>query len=102
MPLIFFNYVRQAKTTGNAYFALSVTLRWGFFQVRITSLHVNKDTLEKIRTGDVTRSVQYEVGEQRPWFSYSKPMNYLKKEDRNELVQALLHINTMQKKYEIE
>lgn len=73
-----------------------------FFQVRITSLHVNKDTLEKIRTADVTRSVQYEVGEQRPWFSYSKPMNYLKKEDRNELVQALLHINMMQKKYEIE
>lgn len=70
--------------------------------VRITSLHVSKDTLEKIRTGDVTRSVQYEVGEQRPWFSYSKPMNYLNKEDRNELVQALLHINTMQKKYEIE
>lgn len=102
MPLIFLNYVRQAKTTGNAYFALSVTLRWGFFQVRITSLHVSKDTLEKIRTGDVTRSVQYEVGEQRPRFFYSKPMNYLKKEDRNELVQALLHINMMQKKYEIE
>lgn len=70
--------------------------------VRITSLHVNKDTLEKIRTADVTRSVQYDVGEQRPWFSYSKPMNYLKKEDRNELVQALLHINMMQKKYESE
>lgn len=73
-----------------------------FFQVRITSLHVNKDTLEKIRTADVTRSVQYEVGEQRPLFSYSKPMNYLNKEDRNELVQALLHINMMQKKYESE
>lgn len=73
-----------------------------FFEVRITSLHVNKNTLEKIRTGEVTRSVRYEVGEQRPWFSYSKPMNYLKKEDRNELVQALLYINTMQKKYEIE
>lgn len=70
--------------------------------VRITSLHVNKNNLEKIRTAELTRSVRYEVGEQRPWFSYSKPMNYLKKEDRNELVQALLYINTMQKRYEIE
>ncbi|XP_034336168.1 uncharacterized protein [Magallana gigas] len=70
--------------------------------VRITSLHINEKILEKVKFADGTGSIHYDAESERPSFFYSKAMNYLKKEDRIELIQSLLHIKMMQRKFETE
>ena len=63
---------------------------------------MNEKTLEKVKNADGTGSLHYESESERPNFFFSKPMNYLKKEDRIELVESLLHIKMMQRKFETE
>lgn len=68
--------------------------------VRFTLLHVDENVLEKIKTSDGHGSVKFDTEEERPLFYYSKPLNYLKREDRLELMESLLQIRMMQKKFE--
>ncbi|XP_056003184.1 uncharacterized protein LOC125662939 [Ostrea edulis] len=68
--------------------------------IRVTLLHANENALDKVKKSDGGGSVCFDAQEERPRFYYSKPLNYLKREDRLELVQSLLHIRMMQKKFE--
>lgn len=68
-------------------------------QVRFTLLHADERMLERFKMSD--GSVRFDTEEEeRPVFYYSKPLNYLKRRDRSELIEALLQIRMMQKKFE--
>lgn len=67
--------------------------------VRFTLLHADERMLERFKMSD--GSVRFDTEEEeRPVFYYSKPLNYLKRRDRSELIEALLQIRMMQKKFE--
>lgn len=67
--------------------------------VRFTLLHADESMLERIKKSD--GSVRFDTEEEeRPMFYYSKPLNYLKRRDRLELMEALLQIRMMQKRFE--
>ncbi|XP_061186824.1 uncharacterized protein LOC133194942 [Saccostrea echinata] len=68
--------------------------------VHITLLHAQEDTLQKIRNAGSEGCVFYDEQEKRARFYYSKPLNYLKRDDRRELVRSLLHIILMQQRFE--
>lgn len=70
-----------------------------FFQVRITYLHVEKSSMEQIKLGNSAGSIKLDELK-RPVFYHSKPLNFMKKEDRRVLFKALLLIKLMQLKYE--
>eukprot|EP00105_Crassostrea_gigas_P044731 XP_019928879.1 PREDICTED: uncharacterized protein LOC109620582 [Crassostrea gigas] len=67
--------------------------------VRITYLYVEKSSMEQIKLGNSTGSI--ELNElNRPVFYYSKPLNFMKQKDRRVLFKALLFMKLMQLKYE--
>lgn len=67
--------------------------------VRITYLHVEKSSMEQIKLGNSAGSIKLDELK-RPVFYHSKPLNFMKKEDRRVLFKALLLIKLMQLKYE--
>lgn len=69
-------------------------------QVGFTLLHADESMLERIKKSDGSVRFDTEEEEERPMFYYSKPLNYLKRRDRLELMEALLQIRMMQKKFE--
>lgn len=61
---------------------------YSFLQIIITHLKVEQDSLETLRnTGALERPATIQ---------YSRPYDYLKKEDRKEIVEILLWIGYMQ------
>lgn len=55
--------------------------------VRFTLLNIgNERTREKLKTSDGRGPVLYERLVENPGFYHSKPMNYLKREEREELL----------------
>lgn len=67
--------------------------------VRITFLHVEKSSMEKIQFGNSAGSVKLNEMK-RPVFYFSKRFNFLKQEERRVLFKALLLIKMMQVKFE--
>lgn len=68
-------------------------------QVRMTFLHVEKSSMEKIQFGNTAGSVKLNEMK-RPIFYFSKRYNFLKQADRRILFKALLLIKMMQNKFE--
>ncbi|XP_034321178.1 uncharacterized protein [Magallana gigas] len=67
--------------------------------VRITYLHIEKSSMEQIKLGNSTGSIELDELN-RPVFYYSKPLNFMKQNDRRVLFKALLFMKLMQLKYE--
>lgn len=55
--------------------------------------------MEQIKRGNSTGSIELD-DLKRPVFYYSKPLNFMKQEDRRVLFKALLFMKLMQLKYE--
>lgn len=67
--------------------------------VRITYLHVEKSSIEKIKRWNSESCIKLDEL-MRPVFYFSRPFNFLKQEDRRVLFKALLVIKLMQLRYE--
>lgn len=70
-----------------------------FLHVRITYLHVEESIMEQIKLGNSAGSIKLDELK-RPVFYYSKPLNFMKQEDRRVLFKALWFMKLMQLRYE--
>lgn len=68
-------------------------------QVRFTLLIVNETTKEMLKTSDGRGPVHFEGLVENPRFYYRKQMNYLKREEREELLKCLLYVGMMQNRF---